>query len=253
MVLSLSLLLVSFIESFQWVFLSSSHKGKIGCVIVAAFREYALMSLLVVVTCIGIDLCLLVRQPKWLMVIVDIKRKRYRTLLVIYILLTFIFPLLFVPWPFVTHPYGYGSSYYMCWIIPNQCYEHRGFLEQLLLWHTWAVGVWLFTMVIVVIVVLHSMRYRRLTTNSATLFSVMVVFIICILINVAEFIVDAATRMYTVYKYRERLLYVSAIGTPLQVIIASLLLIFRAYRRNLKTAPRRRHYNELNPNMPLLA
>lgn len=257
-VLSFVLLLVSLVESFQWAF---SYGNNVECIVVAVFREYALASVLAITTCICIHLCLLTRQPKWLLVIGEIKRRRYQKLLFFYIQVTFILPLLFIPWPFVTN--GYGKSYYMCWIMQQQCksgYSYSGVTEQLLLWHLLAALVWLCTMVIIIFV-LYSMRCRscrKLTTNSATLLGIMAAFLIIIVINVAVFVMDASTRAYHNHVWRKWLLYSSAICTPLLVIIVSLILMIRAYKKNQsqKTVPRMGYViydHGLNERLPLVA
>eukprot|EP00731_Ephydatia_muelleri_P011731 Em0006g625a len=249
LIISLVLLLLSFIESFQWIFLSSSETG---CTVLAAFREYGMVSLLVIITCTAIHLLLLVKQPKWLMVIDEIKRRRHRKLLKMYFLVTFLVPLLFVPWPFLTQ--GYGRSYFVCWIISNQCHEYPHGIEQFLLWHIGAILVWAFTTLVIAVVV-HNMgccSIKNLTTNFATLLSMMVLLLICILTNLANFVVYYSSIDNP--KVYAALLYPVAVCTALPAIIASIFLMVRAYVRKQQTVARMNHamvhYNE---RLPLIA
>ena len=238
---SFVLMLISFVESFQWVFQFTEHySGFAGCVVLAACREYVLLTMLFLTACVGIHLGLLVRQPKWLMVIDEVKRKRHRTLLVVYVHVTFILPLLLVPWPFMTQ--GYGRNDYTCYIIPHQAYYMAGVIEQLLLWHVWAYLVWIIVM-LVILLLLHTMSCHRpssLTTNATTLLCIMAVFLLAILVNTAVFVMDAAiTTAQDVYCDYLWLVYVEAICTPLQIMIASFVLMFRAYKRNRHTVTRK--------------
>lgn len=248
------LLLFSLNESFQWVFQFTSYPaGDFGCKVVAVCREYTLLTLLCLTTCVGVHLCLLIRQTKCLMVIDEIKRKRHKKLLLIYALVTFLLPSMFLPWPFLDD--GYGRNDYTCYIIPA---GNKGIIEQLLMWHLWAYLVWFFTMVVIV-QVMHtvwckSVKKSNLTTNSVTLLCIMVVFLFAILINTAVYVVDAAiTSEQTDYKY-PWLLYTEAVCTSLQVIIATLVLMFRAYKRNHhRTAARKDRRHDACEKSPLIA
>ena len=231
---SLALLVVSFVESFQWVFQFTGHyTGQIACQILAVCREYVFMTLIFITACTGVQLSLLVRQPKCLMVIDELKRKRHRNILMSYAMVTFVLPLMFLPWPFISH--GYGRNDYTCYIIPDHI------VDQLFLWHVWAYLVWFFTL-LVIILVLRTMRCKKLnnlTTNSITLLIIMIVFMLGILMNTAVFVMDAAltpTRGYCEYSW---LLYTEAIFTSLPMIIISLVLLLRVYKKGQLTATRK--------------
>ena len=251
LVISLVMLLLSLIESFQWIFLFSSETS---CIVLAAFREYALISLLVIITCTAIHLLLLVKSPKWLMVIDEVKRRRYGMLIKVYYLATFLVPLLFVPWPFVAQ--RYGKSYFMCWIIPERIsssVDPYG-IEPLLLLYIEAILVWAFTMcVIAVVLQKHCCSKTKLfTTNFVTLLSIMVLLLIAIVVNLTNFVVYLFAKSPIVYL---AILYISAVGSALPSIIASVFLIVRACKRRQKTLSCAMNRMAMRPNeiQPLIA
>ena len=228
-----ALLLVSFVESFQWVFQFTGHDtGRTACQVLAVCREYVFVTLIFTTACTGVQLCLLVRQPKWLMVIDELKWKRHRSILMTYAMVTFVLPLMFLPWPLMSH--GYGRNDYTCFLIPDRA----GITEQLLLWHVWAYIVWLFTLLVIILVLrtMHCKNLKSLTPNSITLLSIMVVFLLGILMNSVVFVMDAAltpARGYCEYPW---LLYAEAIFTSLPIIIANFFLLYRIYKKSRKLA-----------------
>ncbi|KAL5506616.1 hypothetical protein EMCRGX_G008299 [Ephydatia muelleri] len=234
-----ALLLVSFVESFQWVFQFTGHDtDQTACQLLAVCREYVFVTLIFTTACTGVQLCLLVRQPKWLMVIDELKRKRHRSILMMYAMVTFVLPLVFLPWPLMSH--GYGRNDYICYIITYQPHN-QALIEQLLLWYGWAYLVWFFT-VLVMLLVLRTVRcnnVKNLSPNSVTLLSIMVVFFLGILMNTAGFVMDAALTPIHVYCEYPWLIYSEAICTPLPTIATSLILLLRIYKKSQLTARRK--------------
>lgn len=87
-------------ESFQWFLLLKDFYT--GCVVLGAVREYIIIGLLVIITCIGTHLLILIVQPKCLQVIEEVKLQRYRIILRVYIIAAFLVPFFFLPWPFIS-------------------------------------------------------------------------------------------------------------------------------------------------------
>ena len=54
------LVLIAFTESFQWFALLNDF---VGCKVLGAVREYAIISVLVILICLGIQLLILMTQP----------------------------------------------------------------------------------------------------------------------------------------------------------------------------------------------
>ena len=149
-------------ESFQWVLLL---KSSVPCIVLGAVREYALISLLVTLICLGIHLCIIMTHPKCLKVIKEEKQKRYTLLQRSYVFATFTIPVLFVPWPFIEM--GYGKDEYLCWLASNHpCNSSDSSVASivhLLMWHIWAILAWMFAVAVVILAI-----YRYCTHKSAS-------------------------------------------------------------------------------------
>ena len=144
---------IEFIESFQWFLLL---KSLVPCTVLGAVREYAMISFLVTLICLGIHLCIIMIHPKCLKVIKEEKQRRYTLLQRSYIFATFTIPLLFLPWPFIRT--GYGKDEYFCWLASNHpCNSSDSsvsyLIVHLLMWHIWAILVWMFAVAVVVVVI----------------------------------------------------------------------------------------------------
>lgn len=96
-------------ESFQWILLLDNS---VSCSVLGAVREYLSVSMLVIVACLGTHLLILMTQPKCLRVINEEKEKRYKVLQWIYFSASFLIPVVFVPWPFISTKYG--KDVYFC-------------------------------------------------------------------------------------------------------------------------------------------
>ena len=103
--------ILELVESFQWFALL---KDFVGCTVLGVVKEYVLISILVIATCMGTHLLVVLTQPKCLKVIKEEKQRRYRILQRVYITVSLVIPILFVPWPFLT--VGYGKDEFLCWL-----------------------------------------------------------------------------------------------------------------------------------------
>ncbi|KAL5487077.1 hypothetical protein EMCRGX_G019636 [Ephydatia muelleri] len=92
-----------FFDCFQWFALLDNF---VGCSVLGAVREYTLISLLVIIVCLGTHLLIVITQPKCLQVINEVKLKRYKLIQRIYVTASFLVPAIFVPWPFLSVSYG---------------------------------------------------------------------------------------------------------------------------------------------------
>ena len=96
-------------DCFQWFALFDDF---VGCTVLGAVREYDMISLLVILFCLGTHLLILMTKPKCLQVINELKLKRYKIIQKVYVVASFLVPIIFVPWPFISVQYGkYG---YVC-------------------------------------------------------------------------------------------------------------------------------------------
>ena len=106
-----------FSESFQWLALFDDF---VGCTVLGVIREYTLISLQVIMVCLGTHLLILMTKPKCLQVINEVKLKRYKIIQKIYVTVSFLVPVVFVPWPFISVQYGKQGN--ICWLRdPSSC------------------------------------------------------------------------------------------------------------------------------------
>ena len=232
----IALTLLAFNESFQWVFLyKGSYIGSIACQLVAAVREYALVTLIPLMTCFGVHLFIVLLQPKCLMVIDEVKRARQKKLLIVYLVVSFVSPVFFVPWPFMTG--NYGGADYLCWIAYVEC---KGgllsvILDQVLLWHAWAAVFCIFTAIVTVFILfILCQSSGRGNLNMYTMLCFMVVFLIIVVLNIAGAIVawvDSPSLMTL------SLTFAIGICTPLGNLFVSVVNIFRVLH-HLRSIPR---------------
>ena len=148
-------------ETFQWFLLL---KDFVGCEILGAVREYIIITLLVIVTCLGAHLLILISQPKCFQVIKEVKQKRYKTLKIIYFVAAYGVPLLFVPWPFIGG--HYGNDDFVCWLrYVSHCNSSEvdvvHITKSILMWHIWGALVWLFTVGVVTAAFCRCWVHRR--------------------------------------------------------------------------------------------
>ena len=173
-----------FTDSFQWFAL---YDDSVGCEVLGAVREYAIISLLVILTCLGIHLLILMSSPKCLRVINEEKQRRYKILRQAYVIATFLVPAILAPWPFIGAKYG--KDVHICWLHYSNSSCGAGdvsnILTRLFMWYVWAAFVWLFTVGVVITSLYRYCVHRQnsLTkwkpdANISTIISILIVFII---------------------------------------------------------------------------
>ena len=240
--ISFVLTLLTFIESFQWVFLlSGKGAGLIACQILGAFREHGIVMLFVLVGCIGFHLVLLQQKPKFLMVIDEVKKRRYRNLVISYTLVTLIVPIVFLPWPLVVPSVKlYGPSAYICWISQydeNCSYLTAGLIEQAALFYVWTVIMTFMTILIVCAVSVTVCRQvpRRYTTNYCTLLPITACLFIVVLIMDSLFIAVWVIEWKRVQLSLSWLIYVQVTLPPLfnfySIIVFFVRICYTKYHR----------------------
>lgn len=132
-------------DCFQWFV---QFDNFVGCDVLGAIREYAIISLLAVMVCLGTHVLILMWQPKFLSVINEVKAKRHKIIQKIYLVVTFLLPIAFVPWPFIG--LQYGKQGYVCWLRKTGCgvSSVSNVLNHLFLWYLWALLAWLFAVAV---------------------------------------------------------------------------------------------------------
>lgn len=175
-----------FFDCFQWFALLDNF---VGCSVLGAVREYTLISLLVIIVCLGTHLLIVITQPKCLQVINEVKLKRYKLIQRIYVTASFLVPAIFVPWPFLS--VSYGKQGYACWLRDTGCGTSgiSNVLTRLLMWYFWALLVWLFAVAVFAFSFYTYCSHKRRTTwkpdlNSTTIISVLTAFILQLLVSV---------------------------------------------------------------------
>ena len=219
---SIVLSLVTLSDSFQWAYLFS-YSGPLdaGCELVGALHEYTTVALLVFGACCGIHLIVVTRRMKCLMVIDGLKRQRYMWFVLAFATATFLLPIFFVLGPIATH--SYGPYDYKCWLKTN--YSVESVVEEALVMHVWGVLVSVFVVVAVSYAYVNLYcRSSRVTRHVCAVASGMAGFPVVTALNVAVYVSMAVHHVERI----EPLLYVTAIWTPLQFILADLALILRS-------------------------
>ena len=221
------------VESLQWFAL---FKYFIGCTVLGAVREYTLISVLVIVTCLGIHLFILMTQPKCLRVIKEEKQKRYRRIQKLYLIASFLVPIFFVPWPFIKtqYMYVYGKNKYLCWLADSINCNSSGItteyvLGPLLMWYIWAVLVWVMAVAVTVFVFYRYCLHRMISKSTKSIPMENVTYIIWLIVYIVGVIVNAINFAWERFTGKSSfpLALQAVIVTPIVVMIFYLTIIVK--------------------------
>ena len=218
------------VDSFQWFFLFDNF---VGCKVLGAIREYAMFSSLVVLMCIGTHLLMLMTHPKCLRVIKEEKKKRHNILQRFYYTATFLLPVFSVPWPFIT--IKYGKDEYLCWIADTphcNASSASDIIDRLVMWHIWAVLVWLFAVAVVILAFykycIHQSRTMDKVKPGVDSIAIITILIVFIIGATANAILFAGEEILGRTSFIVSLQ--AAIITPLVVLIYFLLFFIQQLR-----------------------
>ena len=247
----------SFVESFQWIFaFSEGVQGNIACQVLGVFREYCGGTLFILIGCVGFHLIVLKRNPKFLMVIDEVKNRRYRQLIYFYSFVTFVVPLLLLPWPWIKYKNDeanhYGASEYACWIslydrngnCSNLDYFVQGVILQLVLFYfcAFVIAVSLAFVILSVTFTVCCQISRPCTTNHCVLLPVTALALGGVIVVESLFAVDVRNWNGQVPYVQ---IYATVVCIPLFMMLISLLLIARiCYVRFV-----RRQHNAMTQNV----
>ena len=219
-----------FCESFQWFLLV---KDFAGCTVLGVVREYIIVSLMVLVTCLGTHLLILISQPKCLQVITEVRQRRYKYLLRVYFIAAYLVPFLLVPWPLIKM--DYGSDETICWITYiHDCNasDLSNILINTFMLHLGIILVWTFTTVVVLLAVCRCCIYRRSfvtrcghTANVSVIITLMIVFFTQGIVNGTYFLWDMI-KIQSSFSVS----ILAAILTPLSISVYYMALIVRKVR-----------------------
>ena len=193
LVVSLFLMVFSFIQSLQWfvLFTGRGDAYDIGCIIIGALHQYLIIALLANITCLAIHILLQMRPPKCLQVIAKEKKRKFKRIMCLYLALAAVIPVLFVPWPFIENLYGNNVS--LCWI--SECNEHRAnaLVLKIVLWFIWPLVIAAFVMVVVIVafttLCLHTSQ--KLNANLCSMLIMLSAFIAVAVMNGIVFALDS--------------------------------------------------------------
>ena len=200
LILSIFLMVMSFIESFHWFVIFATNKPAFntGCIAIAFFRQYFCIALLINVVCIAIHLNLQVCPPKCLQVIGNERKKKYRYLILLYLLLETTVPSLFVPWPFLKKLYGVDAT--VCWI--SECHGPSclddALIMKVLLWFMWPSVVALFLMISLIATSITLCRRTsvKFNANVVSLLILASVFIVVAVLNGIEYAINGVKNVF---------------------------------------------------------
>ena len=212
-------------DSFQWFALFDDF---VGCTVLGIIREYAIISLLVIMVCLGTHLLILTTNPKYLQVINEVKLKRYKIIQKIYVLVSFLVPIIFVPWPFISVQYGKQGP--VCWLRdPSSCGDSSlsNIVSLLLMWHIWALLVGLYIVAVFAYTFYTYCSHKRGTKwmpdlNSTTIISLLTVFLVQL---TTGFIVVLSGEIQIQYRFRLGILV--TVLNPITRMISFIILIIR--------------------------
>lgn len=160
-----------------------------ACTVVGALVEYTSVSVLVITACIGCHLLVLLCQTRCMKVAPD-NADKYKRHEVVYVLLTFLLPLLLVPWPFLSvSGSGYGKSGAFCWINFDDGYCRpvwKSVMLLVMLYYVWIAIVGPFTLVVVVTVIatLCLRKSQKVRCSTYAILVYMMAFLVSLLVNV---------------------------------------------------------------------
>ena len=154
--------LSTFIQTFQWVSYFNGGVANISCTIVAMLNLYSTVATVLITSCVGAHLLILLWQPKCLKVINEAKVRIYKQLEWAYLSVSAFLPIFFLPWPFINNRYGDTGAY--CWIksMTDDCRPaYDGIAEQIVMWYALAFAVFVFTSIVVVVVMVVVCIYAK--------------------------------------------------------------------------------------------
>ena len=216
----------AFTDSFQWFALFDDF---VGCTVLGVIREYTLISLLVIMVCLGTHLLILMTKPKCLQVINEVKLKRYKIIQKIYVIVSFLVPIIFVPWPFIS--VQYGNQGFICWLRDpaGSCGNSSlsNIVSRLLMWHIWALLVWLYIVAVFAYTFYTYCSHKRSTTrkpdlNSITIILILTVYLVELTISFTFLLQGWIQKLYPF-----TLMVLVAVMIPLTLMIYFIILIIR--------------------------
>lgn len=110
------------------------------------------------------------------------------TRLVVYIVISYLFPLLFVWIPLIPELKGYGSSGYWCWIVvctSDDDYYKIGYAEQALIWYIPIIIISIVIIALIITIIIKLVRLEEKVAISCPLLSFPIVFLF---VNIIAFI-----------------------------------------------------------------
>lgn len=149
-------------------------------------------------------------------------------------------PVFFVPWPFIK--IKYGENEYLCWLEYNRSVYDEPVsyvIGRLLMWHFWAVLVWMFAVAMLLFAIYRYCRYKLASNgtitkpshNVYTLLPLLLTFIIIITAHALLFIWELNTR-----KFSFPITVLTIFITPLTLVVYVFIVINRLLRIiNFKT------------------
>ena len=214
-----------FSDSFQWFALFDDF---VGCTVLGVIREYTLISLLVIMVCLGTHLLILMTKPKCLQVINEVKYKRYKIIQKIYVIASFLVPIVFVPWPFISVQYGNQGD--MCWLRdPSSCGDSSlsNIISWLLMWYIWALLVWLYIVAVFAYTFYTYCSHKRSTTRKPDLNLITIILILTVYLVELAFSFSVLLHRWTKKQYSFTLKVLMVVIIPLTLMIFFIILIIR--------------------------
>ena len=171
------------VESIQFVRI---WNWDVACTVVGMFVEYTSVSVLVITACIGGHLMVLIWQTRCMKRAPD-NTDKYKRHEVIYVFLTFLLPLLFIPWPFIHASYGQSGAF--CWIsfANDDCkLDWNHLVITIMLYYVWMIMVGPFTLVVAVTVVatLCLRKSQKVRCSTYAVLFYMMAFFMSFLVNI---------------------------------------------------------------------
>ena len=216
----------TFILTFQWVAYFDGAVANISCTIVGVLNEYSTIATILITSCVGAHLLILLWQPKCLKVINQAKVRIYKQLEWAYLSVSAFLPLLFLPWPFINDRYGDTGT--NCWIksMTDDCRPaYDGIAEQIVLWYALAFAVFVFTAIVVIVVMVMVCIFtkKKGDINIYTMLGYLLLNLVTVLLGISVRINDWAGGT-TSYQIR----LAQAIIIPFGALVRSLLFVVRA-------------------------
>ena len=214
-------------NSFQWVHLFGRQSPyTVACTMIGTLYVYTMCALANVILCASCHLLLLIRPPKCLKVIAEVRIRRLRQVQAFYFIFTGLLPLADIPVKFLIDA-KYGNRSGRGCMINLQCKEQFNWLLEPIIVLSASMVMWIFEIVVIVITAVSLCLYSKKLGNVHlyALLCLSLCYVVGFAIGGAFSISDASSKQSVNFAIE----LTTAIGIPFSNFMAGVVLMARMY------------------------